>query len=207
MRPNCYIDFDGTIVSNKKRLYQFFLDHIPDQFKNCLTEDEFWLLKRMQINEIDWLNNVFKIEIDRNTYDAQKINEIESETYLQLDYLIDPSKEALRKIGEKYNVVLVSRRTNADALRKEINELEITKYLDKIIIVPHDNSTKSEHIRRALQVHDGDILIGDTEDDIACGMKLGIVTYFVKTGIRSEWIVKKFQYSRIKIVDSIVNIL
>lgn len=207
MRPNCYIDFDGTIVSNKKRLYQFFLDHIPEQFKNCLTEDEFWLLKRMRINEIDWLNNVFKAEIDRNRYDAQKVKEIESEIYLQLDYLIDPSEEALKKIKEQYNVVLVSRRTNADALRKEIDRLGVSKYLKNIIIGPHDNTAKSEYIRRMEHVHDEDILIGDTEDDIVSGKELGITTYFVKSGIRSEWIVKKFQYPKIKIVDSIVNVL
>lgn len=201
------MDFDGTIVSNKKRLYQFFLDHAPEQFRNCLTEDEFWLLKRMRINEIDWLNNVFKAEIDRTIYDAQKNKEIESEIYLQLDYLIDPSEEALRKIAEQYNVVLVSRRTHADALRKEIDRLGVAKYLENIIIVPHDNTAKSEYIRRTVQIHDDDILIGDTEDDIVCGKELGILTYFVKSGIRSEWIIKKFKYPKIKIVDSIMNVL
>lgn len=186
MKPNCYIDFDGTIVSNKKRLYQFFMDHIPEQFRQILNTDEFWALKRMRMHEIEWLNSALNVGVDKAIYDAQKIEEIEDEKYLVLDYLIDPSGEALTRIGERYKMVLVSRRTHPDALLREIERLEVKKYLDDIVIVPHGKMKKSEYIRSRYNVHEDDIMIGDTEDDIRCGHELGIKTYFVLSGIREQ---------------------
>lgn len=206
MKPNCYIDFDGTIVSNKKRLYQFFVDHIPEQFRQSLTEDEFWALKRMRVHEVEWLNSAMNAGLDKVSYDALKIEEIENERYLTLDYLIDPVGKALTRIGERYNLVLVSRRTHSEALLKEIDRLGVKPYLDDILIVPHGQMKKSEYIRSRYEVHEDDIMIGDTEDDVRCGHELGIKTYFVLSGIREQLPELKDQGCEFETIESICDL-
>lgn len=206
MKPNCYIDFDGTIVSNKKRLYQFFVDHIPEQYRQILNADEFWALKRMRVHEIEWLNSALNASVDKATYDAQKIEEIEKEKYIALDYLIDPSGKALTRLGEQYKMVLVSRRSHPDALLREIERLGVRPYLDDIVIVPHGKMKKSEYIHSRHEVHTDDIMIGDTEDDVRCGHELGIKTYFVLSGIREQLPELKEQGCEFETIESICDL-
>ena len=37
------------------------------------------------------------------------------------------------------------------------------------------------------------MMVGDTEDDIVAGVKLGIQTFFTLSGIRSSWIIEKYK--------------
>ncbi len=207
MKPNCYIDFDGTIVSNKNRLYVFFIDHIPERYRECLSIEEFWQLKRLRVHEIDWLNSVMGANVDKSQYNRAKIDEIENEYYLNLDYLIDPSWNALEQIGMRYNLIMVSRRTHEDALKNELERLGVSRYLSEIIVVPHGFDKKSEYIQSRIDVNADDIMIGDTEDDIECGIELNIDTYFVLSGIRSKWIVEKMQVYKVNIINSIAEII
>lgn len=189
---NCFIDFDGTIVCNKKRLYSFFIDNIDKLYSNALTIDEFWSLKKMGINEIDWINQKYNTSIDKNNWDNIKIQQIESEYYLKYNQLFIYSAEALNKIRQSYNLVLVTRRSNKENFWKEIKSYNIEKNFDNILIIDHNNEGKANIIKRYYKINCNDILIGDTEDDMKAAVDLNITGIFVKSGIRSEWILKKY---------------
>lgn len=81
----CFIDFDGTIVSNKKRLYQFFIDNLEEAHKNYVDIEEYWNLKRMAVNEVEWINNTFHTKYSVQELGDKKAREIENEYYLRFE--------------------------------------------------------------------------------------------------------------------------
>lgn len=89
MKNNCFMDFDGTIICNKKRLYKFFIDNIDNKYKEALTEDEFWALKKLGINEIEWINKQYKDNISIKEWNERKKEIIESKDYLNYNKLFD----------------------------------------------------------------------------------------------------------------------
>lgn len=190
MKPNCYIDFDGTIVDNKFRLFQFVRDNLPSKLKNPLTIDAFWDLKRQGINEADHLNDNFGANIDINEWNRKKFAVIESDVYLKYDRLFDFSIEALTILRNTYDLILVSRRERESGLRQQLARSSLMDFFEDIIVLKHGGITKAEAIRSRYTVSKDDILIGDTEDDICSGENLGIKTYFVLSGIRDKWIMK-----------------
>lgn len=208
MRPNCYIDFDGTIVSNKKRLFHFFQDYIPIEYKNVLTLNEFWNLKKLGVNEIDWLNQHFSTNIDYNKFLVRKKSEIESIHYLMMDSLFPFAKEALFRLSKIFNLIIVSRRSHPENLIEEIHWLKIDKFFFDIGVVAHGGMSKSQYIKNNYFVSSHDIIIGDTEDDIQSGINLGINTFFVLSGIRDRWIIQTFQdHHSLHIVKNLKNVI
>lgn len=188
----CFIDFDGTIVSNKKRLYRFFIDNIPAEYADVLSEDEFWQLKRMAVNEIEWLNKQFDMNFSVSDWAAIKQSLIETPKYLCHEELFDFSHEALRELSKKFFLVLVTRRENHAGVMEEITRFGLMEYFDDIIVLKHDRTSKSSAVISRYTVSANDIFVGDTEDDIRAGQELGCLTYLVLSGIRGSWIQYKF---------------
>lgn len=208
-RRRCFIDFDGTIVSNKYRLYQFFIDNINDEFKKVITIDEFWNLKKLGVDEIEWINLKYNSNIDKSYWINEKINKIENMYYLKYNKIFNYSKEALKNLNKYYNLILVTRRSNAANFYEELDSYNIKEIFNDILIVSHGQTTKSDIIKSKYNVNNYDIIIGDTEDDMKAAMELGITGLFVKSGIRSEWIINRYfrNYDRIICVNNISEIL
>lgn len=179
---------------------------IPSEYKNVLSREEFWMIKRYGINEAQWLNERFNANISVTEYNTRKRNIIETDEYLQYDFIFPYSIEALQRIRDSYELVLVSRRTDPTALYEEIRRFKILSFFSDVIVVPHINITKADYIKKKYNVSLNDIIVGDTEDDIECGLCLGIRVYFVLSGIRDKWIVKKYQNEDIVIINSIQDL-
>lgn len=207
MKPNMFIDFDGTIVDNKNRLFSFFMDNIPPVYKDVISIEDFWIIKRLGIHEIDWLNLKFNNVVDKIEYDRKKIEHIEDPQYLKLDCLLPDAKINLRLLNKKYNTILVSRRSKSENLKTEIENIGIVSLFDDIIVVPHNGMPKDEYLKQICAFTNNDIFVGDTEDDLFAGRNLGIKTYFVLTGIRERWILEKYHLNNILVVNSLSEIL
>lgn len=209
MKNNCFMDFDGTIICNKKRLYQFFIDNICNKYKEALTEDEFWALKKLGINEIEWINKQYKDNISVKEWNERKSEIIESKYYLNYNKLFDFSVETLKKLSYKYNLILITRRSNEKNVLDEIGSFNISSYFNKILVLPHNGGTKSDFIKNnGINILDGDILVGDTEDDIEAALQLGITPFLVTSGIRSNWIVNKlFNGKHVNVIENIKDLL
>lgn len=205
---NCFIDFDGTIVSNKQRLYNFFKDNIKIEFKNTLTIDEFWNLKRLGINEAEWINKVYSACIDIGLWNKLKAEKIETYEYLKYDELFEFSINSLKKLSKSYKLILVSRRDKKDNLLQELQELGLSSLFDDINILPHNILSKSTQLLGKYFITKEDLFIGDTEDDISSALKLNVTPVFVKSGIRSEWIINRYfsKYNNIEVINSIAEI-
>ncbi|WP_164515048.1 HAD family hydrolase [Paenibacillus lentus] len=206
-----FMDYDGTIVSNQMRLYRFFVDHLPEGYKDILTVDEFWSLKVLGIHEIEWINKHFALGLDKLDWDRRKSKYIEEMKYLKYNELFSYTIPALEKLALKFELVLVTRRSNQKNLFQEIGNNGVFNYFADIIVIQHQgNVCKSEKILEKYNISSHDIFVGDTEDDLRAGLKLGIKTYFVKSGIRREWIIKKYftneLFSKINVIENISQI-
>lgn len=204
---NMFIDYDGTLVSNKRRLFRFFVENLPETMKSIITEDEFWNLKLLGIHEIDWVNNHFGLGIDKEIWDIRKKNNIEEEYYLNFNEIFHFSIPTLQYLQQDYELYLVTRRSNKRNLFREVQRNNMSKYFKDIIVVPHTNNIcKSKYIEDSISVSPNDIFVGDTEDDMKAGLKLGVKTYFVRSGIRSDWILRKYFIDKITEIKRVDNI-
>lgn len=203
MKPNLYMDFDGTLVSNKQRLYRFFINNIPEEFRCVLSEDIFWELKRKCVHEIDWLNNQYQADLNKDSYNELKKRDIEKLEYLQYEELLPHTIDALLKLRTKYRIILISRRSMPEGLYAELDRFAIRKLLDEVHVIPHDKTTKGEYIKKTFDVSGNDVLVGDTEDDITAGYALQIKTYLVLSGIRDESVISRFGLKGIKVIPDI----
>ena len=97
----------------------------------------------------------------------------------------------MKRLREKYYLILVTRRDNEDGLFEELKRFGIRELFDEIIVLNHNGVTKSEIIRQRFTVNADDLFVGDTEDDIISGNDLGCSVYFVLSGIRGKWLAQK----------------
>jgi len=207
-KANCFIDFDGTIICNKRRLYKFFIDNIDNAYVKSITIKEFWNLKRMGINEIDWVNDKYDSLINKKTWNELKKKHIEDKEYLKFNKLFAYSVNAIDKIKSIYNLILVTRRSNKENFLSELKNYKIEKIFDDILIINHSDNGKADIIKKNYNVSNNDIIIGDTEDDLKAAVDLNIVGIFVKSGVRSEWIINRYfkNYAKILCFDNIDKI-
>lgn len=200
----CFLDFDGTLVDNKHRLYQFFVDHVSEKYKKILTLEEFWALKRLGVHEIEWLNEKYEVGIRKEEWDSTKKEEIENEKYLSHEKLFDFTHAVLKKLSSRYCLVLITRRSNKTGLYKELERFALRSYFADILICSHDGEGKQERIARHYMADVNDVFVGDTEDDILAGLSLGVRTFFVLSGIRCRWVVQKCgAESKVSVINDI----
>lgn len=204
MDSKYFIDFDGTLISNKQRLYKFFHDYLPEDLKNIFNIDEFWTLKRCKINEIDWINSCCNTKLSSVEFSQKKKEKIEENEYLQYDELFPFTLKALNYLKTKGSLHLITRRSNKTNALNEITHFGLDSYFDDIKVIPHGTMTKAEVIRKEYNITKNDFFIGDTEDDISTGINLGIKTIFVLSGIRGKWLYYNYSSNPLlSYVDSI----
>jgi phosphoglycolate phosphatase-like HAD superfamily hydrolase len=190
---NIYFDFDGTLVSNKRRLYTYFINNIDPQYKNVIPINEYWNLKRLGIHEVYWLNLKYNTNIDITEWDKKKAAEIENIEYLEKEYLFPYTKSVLSHLQEEYNLYLVTRRSNQKNVINEIESFKLDSFFREIIVLAHGDLSKADVIKKSIKgISIDDIFVGDTEDDIFSGLSLGVKTFFVLSGIRGKWMLNKY---------------
>lgn len=208
-RPYCFLDFDGTLVSNEIRLYEFFLKNLPPNYKHILTKEEFWGLKKMGIHEVDWLNDKCNLDINKDKWNKEKKRVIEYDEYLSLDTKFNFTDNVLTKLREQYIIILISRRDRIEGLFNELKQMNLINYFNNIEVLSHNDETKADRISENYDFQrKGSILAGDTEDDIEAGISLSICTYFVLSGIRGKWIVNMDEkFRNVNIIADIRGLL
>jgi phosphoglycolate phosphatase-like HAD superfamily hydrolase len=201
------LDFDGTLISNKRRLYAFYYKNIGQTYKRVLNINEFWSLKKLGIHEIEWLNSRYNANLDIKAWEEQKRRDIESLDYLKYDKLFPFTRTTLNYLDEKYLIYLVTRRSNEENLYRQLASLELLRYFKEVIVIPHNGESKANVLKRAIKnIGPEDVIVGDTEDDIATGILIGLKTFFVFSGIRGRWVIQKYfsdQVEKIIVIPTI----
>ena len=208
-KPYCFLDFDGTLISNESRLYEFFRKNMPPNYKHILTQEEFWILKKMGLHEVDWLNDKCRLDINKDKWDKEKKKVIEYDEYLSLDTKFDFTDNVLKKLSERYIIILISRRDRIDGLFDELKQMGLLNYFDDIEVLSHNGESKADRISKKYDFQrKGSILVGDTEDDIEAGVRLSMSTYLVLSGIRGKWIVNiDEKFKKVNVIADIRGLL
>lgn len=111
---------------------------------------------------------------------------IEQPEYLALDTVYPdtlPFLQAMRAAGR--DVVLISARQNADALRQTLARCGILPLTAELLVVPpvQADRRKAELLRP--RIAPGDVMLGDTEVDKSCAELLGLPWIVLDRGFRS----------------------
>jgi phosphoglycolate phosphatase-like HAD superfamily hydrolase len=104
----------------------------------------------------------------------------ETSPYLELDVVLPGVGPTLRAVGERYDCVLITSRTNAVSAQQQLFLLALPDYFKAVHIANGDKSIPLRALRSVA------LVVGDTEHDIRLASDHGYPSFAVTTGIRSR---------------------
>lgn len=202
IKKNIAIDLDGTLLDSSKR-HVVLLREILKSQKIKLNISDYMLYKRAGGSTKEYL--VSKgIDINTTNEICKKwVKNIENIDLLKLDKLYIDSKEFLEKYYKKYNLILITGRSNKENTKTQINELNINKFFKKIEIIKPTKDISEKKIK-LVQKYKCFVIIGDTETEKNVSDSLKIKFYPIDRGFRSKkyWNnFNVFSYSSLKMVN------
>lgn len=178
---NLFFDFDGTIIDVSDRLYFLYRDLMIKYHQKPLPKKAYFNLKRNNISEERIIQKVTKKQTIVKSILRERQLKIEDKQYLGYDRLIPGAEKVLAKLSPNFDLFLITNRKNKQNFFQEVRRLRVEKYFQKLIA----SDNKFESIFKESPARN-DIIIGDTEDDIQTGKKLGLTTIAVLSGMRSK---------------------
>jgi beta-phosphoglucomutase-like phosphatase (HAD superfamily) len=173
MAKTLYIDLDGTILNISEKYYQVY-----KELGGKATKDMYWRAKRNGVG-----------------IDSQKpirATMLESKKYLEYDIIFSGAIKAMVCFP---SLVLVTLRKNQHTFREQLECLGLINIFSTVLRGA-DKFTAISSI-----CSEGDILIGDSINDIQAANLLGIKSMAVTTGVRNREILS--QYNPDYIIDDI----
>lgn len=180
-RLKVFWDLDGTLVDSRLRLYKLF-SHLTGQ--NELTFEEYWDCKYAGLRQQEMLDKVGYAPNRAADFRRNWLTKIEQSEWLKHDTLQEGARETLHfftELGAKQ--YLITNRQSISAAVEELRRLGIEEYFDEFYTTAL-RSKKNEIIQANLNVNKGDILIGDSDEDIIAAKELGVYSIAVCTDIR-----------------------
>lgn len=201
MTDRLLLDFDGTLIDPRQRLYELFTELAPE---SRFSFDEYWRIKRGRMDQRELLTTYFK-------YTDQQIREfktnwmelIEEPVRLATDTAFEGVTDFLRKWSQKKELYLVTARQHPERAIAQIHLFGWKEYFTDIFVTAQLQS-KAALIREKLTCTSRDIFVSDTGEDIQAGKELGVRTVAVSSGVLSAEILKEYQPDRI--LDSVVKL-
>lgn len=186
-----FIDLDGTIIDASARLYRLHQDMVQKVgFTTPHSREEYIALKQIPIPEEEIISFITE-PTQRNFYLQQRERNIEAWNYLALDVLFPWAKEALELLKKHNTLILCTRRRNEKQVLKQLHHLGINNLFHDSIISPEQKKEKIETHPQFVKKRS--IIIGDTEEDIETGKKVGIKTIAVLSGYRNKEFLQKYE--------------
>ncbi|MGJ0457041.1 HAD hydrolase-like protein [Aliarcobacter cryaerophilus] len=189
-KKNIYFDFDGTLIDCRTRLYNLFIELVPE---SNFTFDEYWEIKRKRIDQKKLLIGTFNYsEEEVKKFKIKWLNKVEEVERLKSDTPFQFSKIILKDLHEKYNLFVVTNRQSKQLVIEQIKSYCWSSFFQKILVT-EQLQTKEELIKSNCQVSSEDYFIGDTGEDILTGKSLGIKTIAVASGFLNNEILKEYE--------------
>lgn len=176
------VDFDGTILECRRRLYRLFSDLVAEQE---IGEARYWQLKRAPTShdiileqEFGWSpGNILKFK-------EEWIEQIETDKYLALDFPHPFAAVALQRLASRAQLILLTSRQFEEPVREQVRKAGLTALFTDLIVTGRGRS-KVEAVRdRNLTLGPGDILVGDTGEDVLAARELSVDAVCVANGFR-----------------------
>lgn len=200
---NIIFDLDGTLLNSKNRLYALFNTLCP---VSNLTFDEYWLLKHQGVSNQEILSHQFSYsETEVIEFTIKWMRLIESNYFLDMDYLFHNAKRLLCTLSQKHKLFLCTARQNEQFVIEQLKKFEILHLFEKVLVTQRKKS-KTELVKESgVIINNQDWFVGDTGEDIKVGKALELRTCAVTYGFLSKDTLMK--YNPDIILDSISELL
>lgn len=160
-----FLDFDGTLINNKNRLYELFVALAGD---SSLSFSKYWELRDKELRQGDILDIIGNYSIvQKEKFANNWLKKIESEEYLQYDYPNEYADELLERLRDHAKLYLWTNRQKKSGVIKQLERYNWLSKFDDILITGH-KKTKGELLVDNIQIQDTVFLISDTIDDCCC---------------------------------------
>src|SRR5574344_686265 len=181
-------DLDGTILNTFDRHIKVMEMALKD-FDIALDLTDYRNFKREGNNNIKYL--LYKGIKKSLAEEIQKswIENIEKNQYLKLDYLYPNVVEQLKELSRNNDLILITARSDKEALKQQIRELCIEDFFTEIFVVSPSKNTieeKSEILKKS----NVNYMVGDTEVDKSACELAGIDFKFMDYGFRNDFFPK-----------------
>ncbi len=197
---NLFLDFDGTLIDSRARLFHLFNHLVP---ASAFDFDAYWAIKRRGVGHKEILQQQFGYSVEAvEKFQQEWLRQIERPEWLKYDKPIDRVFEKLIQLKVAHELILVTARQSVEMVEVQLNALG-WKDLFQQVLVTEQKIEKVDLIRKHVTVSEQDWLIGDTGKDIKTGKQLNIHTAAVLSGFLNEE--KLRQYHPDLLLNSIVD--
>jgi phosphoglycolate phosphatase len=180
-RPIVVFDLDGTLVDVAERDFAVYRDLLLEDGLTPLSFEQYWPLRREATPLPAVLAHSSPEAIKYLPgFVSRRSARYETLPYLQMDVLLPEVGRTLAAVGERYDCVLITSRTNAASTERQLSTLGLPPYFRAIHIA---NGDKGVPLRTLTGVA---LVVGDTEHDIRLANDHGYRSFAVTTGIRSR---------------------
>lgn len=199
---NLFLDFDGTVIDSKKRLYSLFSFLVP---QSELTFNQYWDLKKMGVGHELILKQQFNyVDDDVKKFQIEWHRLIEEDEWLKYDQPFAGIPEKLEDLRQNFDIYLVTARQFEDRVHWQLSNFGFAQTFRKVFVTKQVIE-KQDLILEFLEPTKYDWFVGDTGKDIQAGKILKIKTAAVLNGFRSKEILAK--YNPDVILDSVVSFI
>lgn len=186
---NIFLDFDGTLIDSRQRLYQLFQRLVPCSTFNF---DEYWELKRNGISHQLILNNHFPNK-DYDLFMVHWMKLIETKEYLDLDIPIQGVSSYLANLRARGDdVYLVTSRQFVSGVVYQLEKFEWLDFFNELLVT-QQKYDKRALVKPFLKKDVKGCLIGDTGEDIKTAKDLGLFSVGVCSGFLSKEVLETYK--------------
>jgi phosphoglycolate phosphatase len=201
MASRLFLDFDGTLVDPRRRLYRLFCELAPE---TTLSFDDYWQLKCGKMTQRQMLRYYLQYPDARvDAFRDAWMEKIEEPERLMIDTPFPGVTEFLAQASRQAALCLVTARQHRERLLNQIRRLGWDACFSDVLATAPRQS-KAELIRSRLACGPGDWIVGDTGEDILAGKELGMRTAAVTSGVLSEAVLRTYQPDAL--LDSVVQL-
>ena len=164
-----YLDFDGTLVDVRERLYRLFI-FLTDTRK--LSFETYWKLKKTGLIQRDMLKRAGYTG-DAEEFSKKWLEQVEQTQWLQYDRKFDYTEYLIRALQQEYQCVLWTNRQSRERLLWELERMELSDCFEQILVTEQKRS-KSDLIASA-STNPKNLVIGDTHEDELAAKENGCI--------------------------------
>ena len=164
---NIFIDFDGTIINDKKKQYKAFYKTVNTlNVHNDLDFETFLKLKSNHLSNYEVLQSVSKTSINKFEFNKIYKTHVEKIQLLYEDKLFEDALNLLKSIYEKgYKCYLVTNRQYYLRLLIQLKYLNINKFFHQVILSSKYKNKFSAINSESIPLNQNDIFISDNLQD------------------------------------------
>ena len=189
------LDLDDTLLSTHYRQYCCIKDYLVNEGKQFISFEDYLQMRRSNNLSNTNLLTTLNIDLDWEAFKSYYQNNIESENYLALDELIVEKYFLAAVLENGFKLVLLSLRGNEANSLKQIQNLGIDVFFERIYFEKHDHGTNPK-LNRLQQLNNDFSIVafcGDSVSDYKAAQQLNINFVQVKTSL---YLLSDFEQAR-----------